>query len=237
MQVRMLVVLSAMVGVIAAPPVAFSQAIIGPGGSIVNPEPVKDAFQTHYAANTNIGDSVINISNSGALGASLFGPGFGGPQGNICVNVYAFDASEQELACCACLVTPNALVSLSINKDVISNTLTGIVPTSVMVKLLATIPGTTKQPAGTTSGGSFTGTLCNPGLPFGPANMAPGMTAWATTLHALPTTPVTYGVTETAFSEKYLSPGELASITSRCASTQNNGSGFGICRACRLGAL
>jgi hypothetical protein len=44
-------------------------------------------------------------------------------------------------------------------------------------------------------------------------------------------------VTETNFVNKGLSAAELARITSFCGFIQANGSGFGICRSCRLGGL
>ena len=100
-------------------------------------------FQVRYASNLTSGDSVINITNTGANGASLFGPGFGGQAGNICVNVYAFSPDEQLISCCSCLITPNGLVSLSTQNDLISNTLTGTRPNSVVVKLVATATGGT----------------------------------------------------------------------------------------------
>jgi hypothetical protein len=83
-------------------------------------------FQIGYAANLNIGDSVVNISNDGFDGG--FYPNTLGA-GNICVNVYTFDPSEEEVSCCACLVTPNALVSLSAKNDLINNVLTPAIPT------------------------------------------------------------------------------------------------------------
>jgi hypothetical protein len=167
-----------------------------------------DAFQVNYAPNLNVGDSVIDITNGNTSG------------GNICANVYAFSPDEQLIACCACLVTPNALVSLSARNDLISNTLTPAVPTSIVVKLLATA-----------SSGS-----CNAASPTA-ANLAPGMRAWETQLHALPTTPVTYGITQSAFEQVGLSGAELSRITGLCGFIQSNGSGFGICRSCRLGGL
>lgn len=136
---------------------------------------------------------------------------------NICANVYAFSPDEQLISCCTCVVTPNALVSLSAVSDLISNTLTPARPNSIVVKLIAS-----------------SGTTCNASnVPA--ANLAAGLTAWGTTLHALPTAPVTYGVTETAFEQKGLSAAELARLTSFCGFIQANGSGFGICRSCRLG--
>lgn len=180
---------------------AFGQAI--PGAPT-------DAFQVRYAANLNIGDSVINITNAGTTNA-------GGALTNICANVYAFSPDEQLISCCSCTVTPNALVSLSAVSDLISNTLTPARPNSIVVKMLATA-----------------GTACNAAnVPV--ANLASGMVAWGTTIHALPGTPTTYGVTETQFAQPGLSQAELTRLTSFCGFIQANGSGFGVCRSCRLG--
>ena len=194
MQIRIPLV----VATLAFATVAFAQ----------NPIAADSPFQVRYASNLAIGDSVINMTNTGATG------------GNICVNVYTFSPDEQEVSCCSCNVTPNALVSLSVNRDLISNTLTPAHPTSVVVKLLAT------------AGGSCNAATAGSGA----SALAPGMAAWGTTLHATPTVG-TFAVTETAFTPGTLSAGELARITSLCGFIQANGSGFGICASCRLGGL
>lgn len=182
------------------------------------------AFQVRYAANLNVGESYINISNTGTNGAPLLGPGFGGAVGNICVNVYAFSPDEQLISCCSCLVTPNGLVNLGVNRDLTAKTLTGVIPTSVVVKLLASL-----------AGGDGTGTSCtNTAATVTTAPLASGMVAWGTTLHAAAGG---YATTETAFTPATLSGGELASIGGRCASIIGNGSGFGICSSCRAGGL
>lgn len=162
------------------------------------------SFQVTYGSNLNTGDSVINITNSNASG------------GTICANVYAFSPDEQLVSCCACSVTPNALVSLSARRDLISNTLTPGVPTSMVVKLLATT-----SPAGG----------CNAASPT-VATLAGGLNAWATHLHNAPP-----GLTEDAAQVALLSAAELAKVTSLCGFIQSNGSGFGICNSCRLGGL
>ena len=71
--------------------------------AFAQPATLDSPFQISYAANLNVGESWINISNSGANGAPLLGPGFGGAVGNICVNVYAFSPDEQLISCCSCL--------------------------------------------------------------------------------------------------------------------------------------
>jgi hypothetical protein len=180
------------------------------------PAASSDTFQIRYASNLNIGDSVINMSNAGTQGGS-------DPAGNICANVYVFSPDEQMISCCACLITPDALVSLSVRNDLINNTLTPAVPTSVVVKLLTTRPNGTNT------------THCDASLrSTGP--LASGLRAWGTTLHALPTAG-DYGVTETEFSPATLSSSELAQLSSFCGFIQDDGSGFGICRSCRLGGL
>ncbi|MGA7239084.1 MAG: hypothetical protein WBY44_25610 [Bryobacteraceae bacterium] len=184
-------------------------------------------FQVRYAANLNLGESYIDITNTGANGAPLLGPGFGGASGNICVNVYAFDPGEELISCCSCLVTPDQTVNLGVNRDLTVKTLTGVVPTSVTIKVLATLAGT---------GGS--GSSCNNSAAQvqNPATVVvSGMAAWGTTLHAAPGGAI--ATTETAFTPATLSAGETASIGGRCASILGNGSGFGVCNSCRAGGL
>jgi hypothetical protein len=173
-----------------------------------NPITADAPFQVRYAANLNIGDSVVNITNTGAAG------------GNICVNIYTFAPDEQEISCCSCNVTPDGLASFSVKNSLISNTLTGVIPNAVVIKMIGT-----------------TGS-CNAATA---TNLATGLAAWGTTIHALPVTPgspaTTYGVTETAFTPATLSQAELTRITSLCGFIQIEGSGFGICAGCSAGGL
>ena len=219
-------------------------------------------FQVRYATNLDIADSFVNITNTGANGAPLLGPGFGSPAGNICANVYAFSPDEQLISCCSCLITPNGLKTLSAVNDLVDNTLTGEVPTSIVIKLLGTLAG---------AGG--TGTSCtNSAAGAAAATIVPGLLAWGTTVHGVTTQTVTPNTSkkclkkdcngsnagtdwcnqncppivtsttsnlssaETPFLPATLSAGELASLTTRCANIIGNASGNGICGTCREGA-
>jgi hypothetical protein len=167
-----------------------------------------DYYQVRYAANLNIGDSVVDFTNTGANAS------------NLCVNLYTFDPAEELISCCTCTVTPNALQSLSVLKSLISNTLTPSIPTSVVVKAVATA-----------------GPTCNAAAPtFG--TLAPGLLTWGTTLHQnTSVTAATYAVTETPFANAILSAAELAHIATTCGFIQSDGSGFGICKGCAAGGL
>jgi hypothetical protein len=221
---------------------ALASAIIAAAQSPITAD---SPFQVRYAANLTAGDSEINITNTGANGASLYGPGYGGATGNICVNVYALDPGEELVSCCSCLVTPDALVSISVINSLISNTATGVRPTSVVIKLLASL-----------AGGDGTGTSCTNSA-ASPTPLATGLAAWGTTIHAGPTG--TFFVTETAFTPATSSlgevdgvaavssgqnanpdvpiSGEIASLANRCRNIIGNSSGAGICASCNTGGL
>ena len=75
--------------VVSLAAVVLTAVAFGQPGNIppaLNPGVLTDAFQVHYLANLNIGDGVVNITNTGALGADPFGP-LSGTTGRICVNV------------------------------------------------------------------------------------------------------------------------------------------------------
>jgi hypothetical protein len=233
MRLRFSVILSTL----AASTLAFGQL-----GPVFTPT---DAFQVGYAANLTTGDSVLNLSNSGFQGPFLPYPGFTGAAtiGNTCVNVYTFDPAEEEINCCACLVTPNGLNSISAVTDLISNPLTPSIPSSIVIKLVASQPSVPLT--GTVATGPFN--ICNaagvtPTLAGAPytsttgGGLASGMIAWGTTLEPLAAAG-TYGVVSVDYKKEMLSTSELAALTSYCGFIQSDGSGFGICKSCQPGAL
>jgi hypothetical protein len=192
-------------------------------------------FQIGYAANVNAGDSYVNISNDGASMTTTTiqaATNSLSVSGSMCVNVYAFNPDEEILSCCSCPLTPNGLVSLSVQRDLLNNTLTGRAnPSSVVIKLLATNPagaavGTTSNPCALSAGN-----LLGQGA-------APGLVAWGTKLHAnTSATTTTYSLTETPFTVGALNGPELLRLNNLCAFNLAQGSTFGICNSCELAGL
>ena len=183
----------------------------GPFGVAITPTPPPaDAFQVGYTANvTGAADSFVNITNNGASDPAA-------TPGTLCVNVYAFDPSEEMLACCVCPVTPNGLVSLSAQSSLLANTATGEKPSSLVIKLVA---NTNTGAACDASNLSFTA-------------LAPGMRAWGTTLHMLSGS---FVVTENSFAQGILSTAELNHLAGFCAFIEGGLSGHGMCTGCATG--
>jgi hypothetical protein len=123
-------------------------------------------------------------------------------------------------------------VNLGVTRDLTIKTLTGLTPSSVVVKVLATLAG---------ANGSGDSTACKNSA-AAPGTPVSGMVAWGTTLHTQGTGYVT---TETPFVPATLSTtasgfglnNELSSISGRCAAILGNGSGYGVCLSCRSGSL
>jgi hypothetical protein len=192
-------------------------------------------FQIRYAANATRGDSYIDISNDGASMTTTTiqsGTNTLAVSGSICINAYAFDAAEEILSCCSCPITPNGLVALSVQRDLLNNTLTGrATPSSIVIKLVATVPpgagvGTSSNPCGTAASSVSL------------ANLANGMVAWGTSLHQnMSSASSPYALTETPFTVGDPNANELARLSQLCAFNQLQGSGFGICNSCELAGL
>ncbi|MGD1094809.1 MAG: hypothetical protein ABSB35_22805 [Bryobacteraceae bacterium] len=189
-------------------------------GQVIN-QGVPDSYQIGYAANLNIGDAVMNLSNSGAaidLAVALVGGAFPGA-GSLCANIYVFDPQEEEVACCTCLTTLDGLYSLSVKSDLISDTLTPATPTSVVIKAVSTL---------------FVG-ICDP-TNIDPFFLAPGTLLWGTTLEPA-SSPGTYGVVPVGYKVGNLTESELSGMTQVCSFIQSNGTGYGVCNFCSTGAL
>jgi len=168
-------------------------------------------YQVKVFPNLNVADCIINVLNTGGQ-ASTTSVNGGSVGGNICVNMYAFDAlDEQEVSCCACQLTANQAFTTTA-LTLTAKTLTGTIPTNgIVVKLVASLPV-----AG----------ACSPATAV--AITGGGMAAWGTNVHTVPITTVT----ETAFTPATLNANELSRLTTLCGFINNNGSTFGQCTGC-----
>jgi hypothetical protein len=198
-------------------------------------DPVSTAFQVRHFVNLITTESYVDITNDGASAtAVLTGQTFAqnNINGTICVNIYAFAADEQEVACCSCLVTPNALWSASVNTGLLNSTLLNSLPNEVVLKLISTVPNVS-------SGGAES---CNPAtvsqansLGTTPGALANGLLAWGTTVHGFAPS---LQLAETPFLPATLSTAELARDVQECQFIQVLGSGqFGICKGCSNSGL
>src|ERR1035438_6904101 len=86
-----------------------------------------DYFTTYYSnANTaNAPDATVRAINDGGNG------------GNLYASIYVFDDSEELTECCSCVITPDGLLSESVNKNLTANPLTGIKPTRGVIKIIS----------------------------------------------------------------------------------------------------
>src|ERR1039458_8920050 len=86
-----------------------------------------DYFTTYYSnANTaGVPDSTVRIINDGAAGVPLWAA------------IYVLDDSEELQECCACQVTPDGLLSESVDQNLTADPLTGIIPKRGVIKIIS----------------------------------------------------------------------------------------------------
>jgi hypothetical protein len=187
------------------------------------PVPVNDFIQLSYAANLNLADAFINVTNAGTKGGYDVGDIFGRPEGGICVNAYFFDPNEELLSCCSCYVSPNGLHSFSLQKDFLANLLTpGAESAGTVVLAASTDNGTGKC---TNSAATWT-------VP------EHGMRAWMTRAHNNTTVgPTSFQITENHFTFVTVDASEQAKLLQLCGTIVTNGSTHGVCSSCTSSGL
>ena len=164
--------------------------------------PYPDTFKVNYFANANTTgclDGTLRITNVGTQVGSK-----ADPSGNLCALIYVFDPQQELSECCGCKITPDGLLTLSVDNDLTSNTLTNIPLVTGDVKIVSS-------------------TSCSPTKPV----PATGIRAWMTHVQ-------NFAVgfpfqTETESSDSNLSLGELNGLAARCSALRLDGSGHGIC--------
>src|ERR1700735_2533261 len=91
--------------------------------------PPADTLKVDYFANANTAgapDGTLRITHPGTAA------------GNVCASIFVFDPEQELTECCSCLLTPDGLRTLSVNTDLTSNPLTGVVLSTGLIKMVST---------------------------------------------------------------------------------------------------
>jgi hypothetical protein len=156
-----------------------------------------DTLKVDYFANANTSgapDGTVRIDNPGTAA------------GNVCASIYVFDPDQELSECCSCLLTPDGLRTLSVNTDLTSNPLTGVVLSTGVIKFVSTIPVAGACPLPTT------------------VKPEAALRAWVTHIQNS-----TFAETETGSIDATLSTGEISALARECTAIKLAGSGHGVC--------
>jgi len=157
--------------------------------------PPADTLKVDYFAN-GLGsvDETLHLTNPGTAG------------GDLCAAIYVFDPEQEMTECCSCLLTPDGLRTISVNKNLLANPLVGTSPKTGSISIVS-IPSPKA--------------VC----PTYPTSLSPtaGIRAWGTHLQNNGT------LTETQSQDATLSASEEFLLEIECSGIQIDGSGHGLC--------
>jgi hypothetical protein len=159
-------------------------------------------FKVDYFANANSGapDATIRLDNPGTSG------------GNLCADIFVFDASEEMSECCTCTLSPDDLRTLSLATDLTANPGNGVPVTTGVIKIVSSAP----------VGGSCL-------VPTSASNVSPTpeIQEWVTHVQTVSTGG--YAITEDETQSTDLGTTELRNLETDCSSLHRVGSGKGLC--------
>ncbi|HEX7423741.1 MAG TPA: hypothetical protein VF311_07625, partial [Terriglobales bacterium] len=134
--------------------------------------------------------------------------------GDVCANIYVFDANQEMVECCSCRITPNGLRTISVANNLTNNPLTSVVSVNGAIKIVET-------------SGSASCNAANGGAAL--ANLVDTVVGWGTHLQTSGGTAAGTFITETNLQVAALSAGELAFLPQACQFAKYLGSNKGIC--------
>jgi hypothetical protein len=192
---------------------AFATVVEGGDGSYY--------FVTYYsnANTTGAPDATLRIINDGDYTIADDAPP--SEPGTLWAAIYVFDDSQEMRSCCACQITPDGLLSESVNKELTANEFTGRGQIARgVIKVISSINS-------------------NPAIP----EVVSGLRGWMTHIQATTTTfpapgpgnPVNavekgpWFVTEDALADSNLTGLEEDNLGALCSYGLTIGSGYGLC--------
>jgi hypothetical protein len=165
--------------------------------AVAQTSPGPDTLKVNYFSNANTAgapDGTVRITNPGTTA------------GNICAAIYVFDSAEEMSECCSCLITPDGLLTLSVNSSLTANPLTGVILTTGTVEIVSSAPKANTCP-----------------LPYS-ISPEPAVRAWGTHIQN-----ANFAITETDSQDATLSSNEVSKLENGCSSINADGSGHGVC--------
>ncbi len=171
-----------------------------------------DVYFVDYYANANTPgapDATVRVINPGTTDD----PGHVGTEAeDLCALIYVFDANQELSECCGCYVSPNALLTLSVNNNLTANPLLGSKLKTGVVKIVSSTE-------------NMTGVCgCDPTF----INPTPTLRAWAT--HIQNKVGTAYPITEGESQAATLGVGEATDLAEDCTVLKELGSGAGVCK-------
>jgi hypothetical protein len=164
-------------------------------------------FVTYYSNSRIAGapDGVLRIVNDGDASTTT---SEGRLNGNLWASIYIFDDSEEMQECCNCFISPDGLLSESVNKELLANPLTGKINTRGVIKVISS------------SNGDPTNNVLKAGL-----------RGWQTHIQSFGNLPQTapFYVTETPLADSNLVGVEKTALQESCSFAITLGSGAGTC--------
>ena len=160
-----------------------------------------DVLKVDYFSNANTSgapDGTFRITNAGTS------------NGNLCAYIFVFDPYQEMSECCGCLQTPDGLGTLSVNVNLTSNPLTGVVLSTGAIKVFSVAPVANACPL--------------PGTTTVPQPFEAGLRSWTTHIQNS-----NFAITETASQDATLSVAENVRAYDECLAIVLDGSGHGIC--------
>ncbi len=188
--------------------------VIAFGTAMAQPVGDNTIYFVTYFSNANTGgapDATLRLINDGGSSTAEVE---GIPNGNLWASIYVFDDSQELQECCNCFVSPDGLLSESVNYELLANPLTGKVNTRGVIKVISSST-------------------------YDPTNnvLTPGLRGWQTHIQATQSTDGSkskkqtgpYYVTEAPLADSNLAPVEQTALQDSCSFLFTLGSGHGIC--------
>jgi hypothetical protein len=178
-------------------------------GSQVASAQTTDVYTVDYYSNANTRgaqDATVRVINPGTTDESST------EADDECALIYVFDANQEMSECCGCRITPNGLLTLSVNNNLTSNPLLGSLLHTGVIKIVSS-----QDPKDDDV------TPCDPTI----IRPEPTLRAWAT--HIQNKVGTAFPETEGESQAAVLGVGEQADLAEDCKVLEELGSGAGIC--------